>query len=258
MILSLSNRLLSTTRHLVSGWLRELLRVDRAGRDSKAACEPFQFGGRRRLTPVSRRFGFDRGLCIDRHYIERFLADHSADIRGRVLEFADATYTRRFGGRQVTHSDVMHAVEGNPNATLVGDLASGRGLPSAAFDCIILTQVLPFIFDLRPALQHLYESLRPGGVVLATLPGISQISRYDMERWGDFWRFTNASAQRLFSEVFGTQQVQVRTHGNVLVAAAFLHGLAAHELSAAELEHHDADYQVLITVRAVRKAGEPA
>jgi hypothetical protein len=32
--------------------------------------------------------------------------------------------------------------------------------------------------------------LKPGGVLLATVSGISQISRYDMYRWGDYWRFT--------------------------------------------------------------------
>lgn len=37
-----------------------------------------------------------------------------------------------------------------------------------------------------------------------------------------------------------------------------LHGLAAHELKQEELDYHDPDYQVLITVRAVKvKGGEP-
>jgi len=29
---------------------------------------------------------------------------------------------------------VLHAVAGNPNATLVGDLQTGQGVPSEAFD----------------------------------------------------------------------------------------------------------------------------
>ena len=41
------------------------------------------FGGLRRLTPVSRAFGFDRGLPIDRYYIERFLAAHAEDAEKR-------------------------------------------------------------------------------------------------------------------------------------------------------------------------------
>ena len=74
-----------------------------------------------------------------------------------------------------------------------------------------------------------------------------------MERWGDFWRFTDASAQRLFGEVFGEVNLAVKTNGNVLAACAFLHGLAAEELKRAELDYQDPDYQVIITVRAVKR-----
>ncbi len=43
------------------------------------------FGDLRRLTPVSKEFGFERGLPIDRYYIEKFLAEHTSDIQGRVF-----------------------------------------------------------------------------------------------------------------------------------------------------------------------------
>jgi hypothetical protein len=72
--------------------------------------------------PVSRTFGFERGKPVDRWYIERFLAEHSADVRGRVLEVAESTYTGWYGGEDVTASDVLYAAEGNPDATVVGDL----------------------------------------------------------------------------------------------------------------------------------------
>jgi hypothetical protein len=73
-----------------------------------------------------------------------------------------------------------------------------------------------------------------------------------MERWGDYWRFTTAAIQRLFGDIFGGEQVTVTTHGNVLAAISFLHGLAAHELTPAELDFHDPDYQLLVTARAVK------
>lgn len=206
----------------------------------------------RRIEPVSRVFGFDRGVCIDRYYIERFLASESRCIGGRVLEIAENTYTRRFGGDRVTRSDVLHVVPGNRKATLVGDLAGGEGLPDDAFDCVILTQTLQHIYDTRAVVRTLHRILKPGGAVLATFPGISQISRYDMDRWGDFWRFTTLSARRLFEEVFPPEGVRVESHGNVLVAVAFLHGLATRELEESELQHHDPDYPVLITLRATR------
>jgi len=211
-----------------------------------------RFGSLRRLQPISRVFGYDRGLGIDRYYIEQFLASHAEDIRGHVLEIGDNAYTRKFGHTRVIKSDVLHVTEGNPKATIVADLTCADHIPSDTFDCIILTQTLNHIYDVRAALKHLHRILKPGGVLLASLPGLCQISRYDMDRWGDYWRFTNLSARRLFTEVFPQDHVEVKAYGNVLVAIAFLHGLAVQELKPEELETHDPDYQVLITVRAVK------
>jgi SAM-dependent methyltransferase len=197
-------------------------------------------------------FGLDRGLPIDRYYIERFLSAHASDVRGHVLEIGTDTYTRRFGRDCVTKSDVLSVAEGNPKATIVADLTCANHLPSDTFDCILLTQTLQFIYDVRATLKTLYRILKPAGSLLATFSGISQISRYDMDHWGDYWRFTSLSSRRLFAEVFPAAQVIVETHGNVLTALAFLHGLAAEELRQKELDFHDPDYEVVITVRAVK------
>lgn len=213
---------------------------------------PVDWGELRRMTPVSRVFGLDRGTPVDRYYIERFLEQHSADIQGRVLEIADATYTRRFGGQRVRQSDVLHADDRNRHATIIGDLTTGAGIPKDAFDCIVLTQTLHCIDNILAAIINGARALVPGGVLLATLPGISQISRYDMERWGDRWRFTSISARRLFVDVFGSGNVSIETHGNVLAATAFLQGISVEELTTDELDHHDPDYELVMTVRAVR------
>jgi SAM-dependent methyltransferase len=210
-----------------------------------------------RSQPVSRVFGLDRGQPIDRHYIEKFLSQYQNDVQGRVLEIAGREYTNKFGAGRIVQSDVLHTETGNPEATLVGDLATGAGVPRSAFDCILLTQTLPFIYDVRNAIVHTWDALRPRGVALVTVPGISQISRYDMNRWGDYWRFTDASVRRLFADVFGAENATVTTYGNVLAACAFLHGLAAHELRAEELDYHDPDYQVIIGIRATRPAEHP-
>ena len=207
------------------------------------------------LVPVSRQFGLDRGLPIDRWYIERFLAANVEVIRGRVLECGDGTYIARFGGVWVERSDVLHPQNGNPAATLVGDFTSGAGIPPAAFDTLVLTQVLPFIYDVHAAARGIHNSLKPGGTALITVPGISQISRFDMDRWGDYWRFTDRSLTRLLEEAFPGGQVRVESWGNSLAASAFLYGLAAEELDEAEMLHRDQDYQLLLTA-VVRKAGE--
>lgn len=213
-----------------------------------------RFGDLRRLSPLSRSWGKDRrGPPIDRIYIEHFLAQHAGDIRGRVLEAADDAYTRRFGGAAVERSDVLDLLPDNPQATIVADLATDAPqLPSAAFDCIILTQVLQFVDDLPAAVRTLHRILRPGGVLLVTGSGISQISRWDMDRWGDFWRFTTLSMQRLLAREFAPDRVHVEAYGNVLSATGFLLGLAAHELREDELDFRDPDYQVVVAARAVK------
>lgn len=211
-----------------------------------------RWGNLRQLTPISQVFGLDRGQPIYRYYIEQFLSQHSIDIRDRVLEIADANYTCKFGGNRVSHSDVLHVVPGNPHATIVGNLATGEGIPKETFDCIILTETLQFIYDVKAAIANIHAALHPGGVVLATFPCISQISRYDMERWGDYWRFTSLSAQRLFEKIFPKENITIVTYGNILVATACLHGVSAQELTRKELDYQDPDYQVIITVRAVK------
>jgi SAM-dependent methyltransferase len=210
-----------------------------------------RFGSLRRLTPISREFGFDRGQPIDRYYIENFLARHADDIRGRVLEIKDASYTRRYGGNRVEQSDVLDVAENNQQATIFADLTRADHIPSDTFDCIIFTQTLQLIYDMHSAIRTLQRVLKPGGVLLATLPGISQTGPAEgSEHWN--WRFTTLSARRLFEESFPAEHVEVATHGNVLSASAFLYGLAAEELHHEELEHHDPYYEVSITIRTTK------
>lgn len=205
------------------------------------------------LQPISRVFGIDRGTPIDRYYIEKFLEQNSACIRGCVLEIGDNIYTRKYGS-DVLKGDVLNAVP-SPNATIVGDFTNGNTIPELAFDCIIMTQTIQVIYDVKAALKNAMKALKPGGTLLLTASGISQISRYDMDRWGEYWRFTDKSLKMLLSECVPEDAVCVESFGNVAVAQAFLDGLAAHEISKEVLDYRDVDYQVLLTAW-VRKPGK--
>jgi SAM-dependent methyltransferase len=207
------------------------------------------------VTPISRVFGLDRGKSLCRYYIEGFLSRNATDIHGCVLEVADNKYTRMFGAERVSRSEVLHVQEGAPGATIVADLTVHNHIPSDTFDCIILTQTLQFIYQTRAAIRTLYRILKPGGVLLATIPGISQISRYDMDRWGEYWRFTTLSVRKLAEEEFPTSNIEVTSHGNVLIANAYLYGLTVEDFSPSQLNYQDPDYEMLITVRAVKPSG---
>jgi len=203
----------------------------------------------RQLHPVSEIFGKDRGLSIDRYYIEKFLHENRHLINGTVVEVADNHYTKKFG-KDVTKSEVLHFAEDNPIATMVGDLSKTDTLKHNHANCFICTQTLNFLYDFKSAVEGLHYMLTNKGNALVTLGGISQISRYDMDRWGDYWRFTTKSAMIIFSEVFGEDNVKVDSYGNVLASTAFLHGISAEELSDKELLYKDYNYQQVITIVA--------
>lgn len=210
------------------------------------------FGTLRSTEPVNPAFGMTRGTPIDRHYLDRYLHAHRDVIRGRVMEVGSSEYTERFGG-DVTSIDVLHFTE-SETATIVADLASCPQIPDGSFDCIVLTQTLHYIFDMKAAVAELHRILAPGGTVLCTVPGLSQISRWDMDRWGDRWRLTSLSAFELFSTAFPPEDVAVETFGNALSALCFVEGIPAERLRPKELDVNDPDYQVLVAVEARKRA----
>jgi SAM-dependent methyltransferase len=242
----------------LSGWRRFVpASVRRSGRPVRAAYvdwrrrRPLDLGVLRRTTPIDPNWGFERGTPIDRVYVEEFVASHAADIRGRVLEIAAPDYTTRFG-RDVERSDILMAKEGNPQATIVGDLADAPHIPDGAFDCAIVTQTLQFVWDVRAAFATLHRILAPGGVLLATVPGITKISPPEDEEFGEWWHYTARSFGRLAEEPFGVGNVEARAYGSVLSAAGFLYGLAASDLRREELAARDRLYEVIVAVRAVK------
>lgn len=203
-----------------------------------------------RVSPFSKEFGYDRGGPIDRYYIESFLLHHSQAIKGRVLEIGDNFYTTKYGGNKVQKSDVLNIYE-NSNATFVGDLSDAPQLPNQAFDCIILTQTLQFIYDYKKAIETCYRILKPNGMLLMTVPGISNI---DHDEWKDYWlwSFTKKSIECILTDVFKTDIIKVQSHGNVLTAASFLYGMGVNELTNHQLDYSDPHYQLVITA-AVKK-----
>lgn len=204
-----------------------------------------------RTHPISDQFGFDRGLPIDRYYIDRFLDANRDAVAGRVLEIGDETYTRQFGGDRVEVADVLHVTAENPLATFVGDLSVAGTLPPDTFDCIILAQTLHLIYDMAAAVREMHRALKPGGVALVTVPGITPVDRNE---WGAtwYWSLTKASARRLFEEEFGGSAVRVGAYGNVYAAVTFLHGLAVAEADKEKLDVEDEAFPVIVAVRATK------
>jgi peptidoglycan/xylan/chitin deacetylase (PgdA/CDA1 family) len=236
--------------------LDELATLDRGLTQARAAAravagDAIDWGDLGRSAPVSRDWGYDRGTPVDRYYIERFVAAHAADVRGVVLEVQEPDLTRRHGGERVERADVVDIDPANGRATIIADLRAATGIASDTYDCFILTQTLHVIDDMVAVLREARRILKPGGVLLATLPCASRVC-LEYGRDGDFWRLTPAGARRLFAEIFPPDAVEVRAWGNVLVTAAFLHGLGHEELAPADLETVDPYFPLLVGVRAVK------
>lgn len=203
----------------------------------------------RRTTPLSTHYGFDRGTPIDRYYIDRFLTHYQDDVCGRVLEVMDNRYTVHFG-KDITVSDVLDIDSTNSRATVIADLTAAETIPSNWYDCFVITQTLQFIYDIPAALMQGHRILRPGGTLLATVPGISKVDPSLAAT--DYWRFTERSFSSLVTEVFGVENVRIHTYGNVLTAIASLTGMAYEELSSSQLDTQDQYYPVIIAARAIK------
>lgn len=212
-----------------------------------------RWGEFRRTKPLSNFWGLERGRPIDRYYIEKFLAEHQGDIRGLCIEMENPGYCQRFGMEKVEKIDILDIATDNPKATIVSDLSAYENMPRDRYDCFVLTQTLQLVYDLKGAIKSAHRLLKPGGIVLATVPGITPIPVRDgaAKQW--CWSFTSNSARQLFGEEFGASNVQIQTFGNVLSATSFLWGLSQSDITSRELDVCDPDYQVLISVRAQKQ-----
>jgi len=217
---------------------------------SKTRISRLKWHDLKSVLPVSKTFGMDRGTPIDRYYIEKFLSSNRKKITGRVLEVAESRYSKKFGNHVAAY-EILHVAE-NSKATIVGDLTKRETLPNNQIDCFICTQVFNFIFDFQLAIAGAHQVLKPGGVVLVTVSGISQVSRYDADRWGHYWSFYPQGIERSFKKVFGDANVEICTYGNSLTAISFLKGIALEELTAEELDFNDPDYPVTIAILATK------
>ncbi|OUJ71209.1 glycosyltransferase [Hymenobacter crusticola] len=208
-------------------------------------------GSFKQLSPFSNEFGYDRGGPIDRYYIELFLQKAAGSIQGRVLEIVDNEYTSKYGKGKVAQSDILDIESDNSKATFIGDLSAAPQIPDNTFDCLIITQTLHLIYDFKSALQTCYRILKPGGVLLLTVPGLSPIDKGKCQNiW--YWSFSAQALHRLMTEIFAAGSFEVNSFGNVSVASAFLYGMGLPEVSPSELNYYDPQFQVINAVKAVK------
>jgi SAM-dependent methyltransferase len=169
------------------------------------------------------------------------LSHHAKLITGDVLEVKSAVYTHRYGVGDI-RSHVLDIDPDNTGATIIGDLCDPEILSPHTFDCVILTQTLQFIEDPRAGLRNLWNSLRPRGALLVTVPCLARVDPELPE--SDLWRWTPAGLKALFVECFAGASIEVSGRGNLVVALSTLLGLGVTDLRGSELDDDDADFPV--------------
>lgn len=209
------------------------------------------FGDLRQTKPLRENSNPASGVPIDQFYVESFLVQQAHHIHGHILELSNDHYTRRFGGNRVEANDVVQLVENQLKPGNKSDLTIPNVIPTETYDCIIFPQILHRVYNLELMVQALYDCLKPGGVLLATVPGIGLVNDGDQSNAG-YWAFTEQATQQLFGRIFGDKNIKVRSYGNVLTATAFLHNLTNNKLGQAQLDHEDEQYQLLVGVRAIK------
>jgi SAM-dependent methyltransferase len=199
--------------------------------------------------PLSNIYGYDRGKPIDRYYMEKFMEENKDLIKGNCLEITDTDYTVKYGGSKVAHADAFDIDTNNKHATIYGDLRNAPQLKDNFYDCLIVTQTFVMIDDFDSAVRECFRILKPGGVLLCTMPCLGRVGR-DLNQ---YWRFTQASGKYVFGKAFGAENVESKTFGNVLAGQCFWVGMASQELSSEELNMHDPEYPVIVAVKAIKK-----
>lgn len=204
------------------------------------------------LSPLSDCYGYDRGTPADRPYIDAFLAARQVTIRGDGAEVKDSTYLTRYGAPRLASITVIDIDPGNTAATLRADLTAPGSLPAAAFDVIILTQVLQLLADPAVALGNCARALRPGGTLLLTVPCLGRIS--PSAAGADRWRWTPAGLATILSAWPGP--AEITAYGNAATCVAAILGAAREDLPP-DADLTDDPRFPLIACAAATKTGQP-
>ncbi len=207
-----------------------------------------------RTTPFNKTAGTAGGGAIDRYYITEFLNQNAVCIAGNVLESLNASDAGGWGGASINSSKLLiNNGEGQP--VIIPESGTTRQKQTPQYDCILLVQFLHQVYDYKKMMRFCFQSLKKGGVLLLTVPGISTTGYGGRNDDTPYWNFTGNAINRFLAEYFNPADIRVTTYGNVLAATALLHGIGASALTPLELSENDPNYQVIVAAK-VTKHGE--
>ncbi len=188
----------------------------------------------------------NREECFDRKFINDYVQSNKNYIKGDVLEFSggDIIYAKKYGDKNINLK--MAAYQGHkdiyPHADYHIDLEDISTLPEQKFDCIVATQVIMYMYDLKKTMENLKYMLKDNGALILTVPG--PIS-YHSKGTRHMFSFTEESMTRLCSEIFGKENLlNVVPYGNLEYVQYCLYWMVPPE-NERHLEHENR-YTLLI------------
>ncbi len=150
-------------------------------------------------------FGVSRGTPLDRKLISDYLWTATRDIDSMnltVLEFGDRIISENMLKKSISwiflYSQKFEI--DTKNKIIYGDLTNFDESYSAiygTFDIILSTQLMAFTDDPFAVVKNLNKMMKKDGVLVGTEPFLSPVSRYDNEKWGDYFRFTLKGMKKL-------------------------------------------------------------
>jgi SAM-dependent methyltransferase len=145
------------------------------------------------------------------------LRDRRRILTSWVKKIGSAPVVLDLGGRIQPYRPLLEertkryiAVDMTPSA-LVDVVARGEALPlrDGQIDVVICTQVLEYIHDPQMAIAELYRVLKPGGVLLLTVPAI-----FPRDADHDCWRFMPESLRYLLRHF---SKVEIEAEGSSVI-----------------------------------------
>lgn len=147
---------------------------------------------------VATRFHLRFGISHTprRHFVDAFFSQGLTRLPGlaawRVLDLGGHKTIKRgsFDLRQFADDIVVLNVVADKGTDVCGD-AAAQPFADDCFDLVVCGEVLEHIADPRPVLSEIRRVLKPGGMVLMTVPFLYPIHAdpYDFGRYtGSFWQ----------------------------------------------------------------------
>lgn len=212
----------------------------------------------RRLKPVGN--GRQWGTPIVRHYWDRYLQEHRADIRGIALEIGTTCTIRQLGEHALAYADAIDVSAHSPEITVVADLSRADNVPSDRYDCFINQFTMHLIYDAQAALYHSIRVLKPGGILLINFSCVDYYFSCGLDMGtGEpmfvYHSFTPIQVENMLRSLdLRADNYTIDVNGNLFTRIAYQMNMPAEELTRRELEYTDPGHPLLICARVVKPA----